>query len=222
MFTGLVETTCRVLAIREAGPGIELWLKVPRKVVRQEQHHGLTRIGDSVAINGCCLTVVKIEDQAVAVSDISEAMPLPDETWVFEAGSETLSKTNLGTLKAGDIVNIERALPANGRLGGHFVQGHVDGTGKVSQILHEGNWVFMHFECDQTLTAMMVPKGSITVDGISLTLVTVTDSDFSVALIPHTLDATTLGKREVGDLVNVETDVLGKYVAKFLSNSQKN
>lgn len=221
MFTGLVEAVCQISKIRSIGPGIELSLRVPSHLLAKEQH-AQTRIGDSVAINGCCLTVIRIEDHEDMVSDIAEAMPLPEETWVFEAGSETLSKTNLGRLETGEVVNIERALPACGRLGGHFVQGHVDGTGWVEQIRQEGDWVFMHFACESSLTAMMVPKGSIAIDGISLTLVTVTESTFSVALIPHTLEVTTLGRKAVGDLVNVETDVLGKYVAKFLSNQRGN
>ncbi len=219
MFTGLIEAKCKVSGIQTIGPGIEVSIKIPRRVVAQEQHHTPTRIGDSIAINGCCLTVVRIDDQTPMVSDVAEAMPTPEETWTFEAGSETLSKTNLGSLKKGDVVNIERALPAHGRLGGHFVQGHVDGTGKVSQIRQEGDWIFMHFECDSSLTKLMVSKGSVTVDGISLTVVSVSETDFSVALIPHTLEVTTLGHRHVGDVVNLETDVLGKYVAKFLSNS---
>ena len=161
---------------------------------------GAAEIGDSIAINGCCLTIVEIDGS----------------TWVFEAGEETLSKTNLGDLAAGSSVNLERALPANGRLGGHFVQGHVDGVGTVDRIEVDGEWTNMYFRLPGNLARQLVPKGSITVDGISLTVVTVSDDGFNVALIPHTLEVTTLGKRQVGDRVNIETDILGKYVRQFM------
>lgn len=163
------------------------------------------RIGDSVATNGCCLTVVAIEGPR----------------WAFEAGAETLSKTNLGRLKPGDPVNLERALPAGGRLGGHFVQGHVDGVGEVATMERDGEWTTIWFRVPEHLTAQMVAKGSITVDGVSLTLVNVERESFSVALIPHTLSVTTLGTRRVGDAVNIETDILGKYVQKFLSQQRE-
>lgn len=160
-------------------------------------------IGDSVAINGCCLTIVRIDD----------------EGWTFQAGEETLSKTSLGKLSVGDHVNLERSLPANGRLGGHFVQGHVDGTGTIDDIQQDGEWTTMWFRVPESLTQQMVGKGSVAVDGISLTLVNVEPERFSVALIPHTLEVTTLGQRQVGDMVNIETDILGKYVLKMISET---
>lgn len=177
--------------------GTAVWLEIEAPAVIAED----CQIGNSVAINGCCLTVVAINGQQ----------------WSFEAGTETLSRTNLGRFAPGDPVNLERALPAAGRLGGHFVQGHVDGVGEVATIERDGEWTTIWFRVPEHLTAQMVPKGSITVDGVSLTLVNVERDRFSVALIPHTLSVTTLGTRRVGDAVNIETDILGKYVQKFLS-----
>jgi riboflavin synthase len=127
-----------------------------------------------------------------------------------------LSRTNLGAVRVGDLVNLERSLPANGRLGGHFVQGHVDSIGQVERIDRDGEWVTMWFRVPAALTRQMVSKGSIAVDGVSLTLVDVEAERCSVALIPHTLDMTTLGRRKVGDTVNVETDIIGKYVEKLV------
>jgi riboflavin synthase len=158
------------------------------------------RLGESVAINGCCLTVVAVDGRL----------------WSFQAGSETLSKTNLGRLGAGDAVNLERALAVGERLGGHFVQGHVDGVGRVERIERDGEWIKMGFRVERGLSAQMVPKGSVAVDGVSLTLVDVRPDSFSVALIPHTLAATTLGLRKPGDEVNIETDLIGKYVRSLM------
>jgi riboflavin synthase len=157
-------------------------------------------LGESVAINGCCLTAVVIDGNR----------------WSFQAGSETLSKTNLGRLCAGDRVNLERALPVDGRFGGHFVQGHVDGVGQVDRVERDGEWVTMWFRAPETLVRQLVPKGSVAVDGVSLTVVQVAGDRFSVALIPHTLEITTLGIRQPGDDVNIETDILGKYVQQML------
>src|SRR5690606_32408124 len=118
--------------------------------------------------------------------------------WAFEAGDETLRRTSLGQLNVGSSVNLERSLPVNGRLGGHFVQGHIDGTATVDEITRDGEWVTMWFRVGPDLSRLMVPKGSVAVDGISLTLVHVESERFSVALIPHTLEVTTLGRRQVG------------------------
>jgi riboflavin synthase len=194
MFTGLVEALGTIVAVAPEGAGKRLALRPPDPMFQG------TALGESIAINGCCLTAVVAEQGR----------------WEFQAGPETLSKTNLGGLAAGDRVNLERALSASGRLGGHFVQGHVDGCGTVERISSEGPWVFMWFRAPAELTSQMVPKGSVAVDGVSLTLVEVGSDHFSVALIPHTLEVTTLGTRRQGDRVNVETDVLAKYVAKLL------
>jgi riboflavin synthase len=198
MFTGLVEGMGAVAAISTEAAGLRLEIAPPASMLAER-----SQIGDSVAINGCCLTIVAIAQ----------------DRWAFQAGTETLSKTNLGQLQNGDRVNLERSLPVNGRLGGHFVQGHIDGTGAVDHIARDGDWVTIAFRVPVSLAELMVSKGSIAVDGVSLTLVTVERDRFSVALIPHTLSATTLGLRRVGDAVNIETDILGKYVRKFLAGA---
>jgi riboflavin synthase len=157
------------------------------------------RAGDSVAVSGACLTAVEVAD-AVAT---------------FEVGGETLSRTTLGRRAAGDRVNLERALSVGDRLDGHLVQGHVDGTAEVADIRRGEPWMLV-LSAAPELTAQMVPKGSVAVDGVSLTLVEVADRRFSVALIPTTLGETTLGELRTGDAVNVETDLLGKYVRRYL------
>jgi riboflavin synthase len=193
MFTGLVETLGTVQRVRPDGAGRHLVLAAPD--IAPELH-----LGDSVAVNGACLTVVECD----AV------------TCRFEAGPETLSRTNLGELAAGDRVNLERALRLGDRLGGHLVQGHVDALGHIAERHVQGDWELVWFRCPPELTVQMVSKGSIAVDGVSLTLVDVDRDRFSIALIPHTLAHTTLGFRAVGAAVNLETDLLGKYVWKFL------
>ncbi len=198
MFTGLVEGLGTILSVVPQGPGVDLTLEPAATLAEQD----LVRAGDSIAINGCCLTVV---DPAAG-------------RWIFQAGKETLSRTNLGTLVPGSQVNLERSVRPTDRLGGHFVQGHVDGIGIVDAILQDGEWTDMWFRVPSPLTRQMVSKGSVTVDGISLTVVNVEAERFSVALIPHTLQVTTLGQRKVGDVVNIETDILGKYMEKMLSN----
>ena len=156
-------------------------------------------MGDSIAINGCCLTAVEIQDSKI----------------VFQAGEETLSRTNLGRLRDGDQVNLERSLKVGQRMGGHFVSGHVDAIGYVDQRNEDGQWAEFWFRVPPELTRQMASKGSVTVDGVSLTLVAVESERFSVALIPHTLAVTTLGGRQIGDAVNIETDILAKYVTRF-------
>ncbi len=199
MFTGLVEGLGQVKSIQPEEAAIRLQIEVPVSM----NSDGF-QIGESVAINGCCLTVIEGDGRL----------------WSFQAGSETLSKTNLGKLTVGDPVNLERSLPVNGRLGGHVVQGHVDATGTVQKIDHEGEWIHMWFQFPEELGTQMVEKGSIAVDGISLTLVNVEKDCFSVALIPHTLEVTTLGIRKPGDVINLETDILGKYVQKLYAGYQ--
>lgn len=198
MFTGLVEGIGIIRAVETAAGEVRLTIEAPTGMVEGDS----CRLGDSVAINGCCLTAVEVDGSR----------------WSFQAGAETLSKTNLGRLKVGDRVNLERAMPATGRFGGHVVQGHVDGVGSVRNIERNGEWVDMTFDLPSQLARQLVPKGSITVDGISLTVVNANNESFSVALIPHTLSETTLGQRNVGDVVNIETDILGKYVARYLES----
>jgi riboflavin synthase len=197
MFTGLVEGLGLVVGVESDGPAIRLVIAPPTQLA------GDAAIGDSIAINGCCLTLVEIT---------------PD-TWAFQAGPETLAKTNLGQLHPGVPVNLERSLPVDGRLGGHFVQGHIDGVGHVEQLLPTGEWITLVFHVPAPLARQMVPKGSVAVDGVSLTVVDVESERFSVALIPHTLQVTTLGIRQPGDAVNIETDLLAKYVQKLLGSA---
>jgi riboflavin synthase len=195
MFTGLVEGLGALIKAAPEGPGVRLVIAPPADLLPG------CALGESVAINGCCLTVIGITPT----------------TWEFEAGPETLARTNLGEIVPGGKLNLERALPVTGRLGGHFVQGHIDGLGRVDEVVRAGDWVTMWFQVPPDLARQMVSKGSVAVDGISLTLVEVERERFSVALIPHTLCATTLGLRRPGDAVNIETDILGKYVQKLLA-----
>lgn len=198
MFTGLVQSLAEVVAVEPEGPGVRL-------VVSDAAIAGAATIGDSVCVNGCCLTVVEIAADRVA----------------FQAGEETLSRTNLGRLAAGDRVNLEPSLTAGDQLGGHYVTGHVDCLGEVRSIEPDGEWANYRFDVPRAQGRQMASKGSVAVDGVSLTLVDVDDVEgertrFSVALIPHTLSVTTLGARAVGDRVNIETDVLAKYVERQL------
>jgi riboflavin synthase len=193
MFTGLIESLGTVMRLNPAGAGQQLRIEAPGIA------SALT-IGESVAINGACLTVVERDEQSCR----------------FDVAPETLLKTNLGALRPGDRVNLERSLRVGDRLGGHMVQGHVDGVGEIAQRIKDGAWETFWFACPADLAAQMAPKGSIAVDGISLTLVDVGAERFSVALIPHTLAATTLGFKKPGDSVNLETDLLAKYVWKCL------
>jgi riboflavin synthase len=195
MFTGLVETLGTVEALTPEGAGTRL-------AVRAAGIAGELTLGESVAINGACLTVVARDEKSFS----------------FQAGPETLARTNLGALRPGDRVNLERSLRVGDRLGGHLVQGHVDAVGTIDERRPDGEWLTVWFRCPPDLTAEMVSKGSVAVDGVSLTLVEVTADRFSVALIPHTLAQTTLGFKQPGDAVNLETDVVGKYVVKYLRN----
>jgi riboflavin synthase len=195
MFTGLIEGMGMVAEVVPEGPGTKLHVAPPAAMTAG------AAVGDSIAINGCCLTLVEIEAGR----------------WTFEAGPETLARTNLGRLVQGERINLERALAADGRLGGHFVQGHIDGCGTLERILRDGQWVTLWFAAAAGLTRQMVSKGSVALDGVSLTLVDVDEGRFSVALIPHTLEVTTLGARRIADQVNIETDILAKYVDKLLA-----
>ena len=196
MFTGLVEGQGTVRQIASLPVGLRLSIAPDAGCFATSE----LAIGDSVSICGCCLTVVAIS------GDVLD----------FEAGDETLSKTNLGGFKVGSRVNLERSLAANARLGGHFVQGHVDGVATVSEIVRNGDWIDMWFLPAPEQHRLLVPKGSVAIDGISLTIVNVTADRFSVALIPHTLQVTTLGSVTSGDVVNIENDILGKYVDQLL------
>jgi len=189
LFTGLVEEKGLIKQVVTNDGAADLIVEA--NIVSKD-----VAMGDSIAINGCCLTVVGIDEK----------------TLTFQAGTETLSRTNLGELVPGSHVNLERSMMVGQRMGGHYVSGHVDGLGVVDQRNDDGQWAEFWFKVPTELTRQMASKGSVTVDGISLTLVGVEAERFSVALIPHTLEVTTLGDRMVGDTVNIETDLLAKYV----------
>jgi riboflavin synthase len=196
VFTGLVEGLADVVAIVPEPPGVRLVIRLPAS-------SRASGIGDSIALNGCCLTVVAAADNELA----------------FQAGEETLSRTNLGELTAGGVVNFERSLRLGDELGGHLVTGHIDAVGTVDRRIEDAEWCTMWFRVPLALANQMASKGSIAIDGVSLTLVEVESDRFSVALIPHTLSHTMLGRRQVGDRVNLETDVLAKYVERQLAKS---
>ena len=193
MFTGLIETLGVVRRLEPDGSG-------GRRLTVAVPFAADLALGESIAVNGACLTVVTRDS----------------ETCAFQASPETLSRTNLGELAVGDRVNLERSLRMGDRLGGHWVQGHVDGMGRVAERVRQGEWEVFWFTAPAELARQMVPKGSVAVDGISLTVVDVTVDRFSVALIPHTLAVTTLGFKQTGAAVNLETDILAKYVWKCL------
>ena len=191
MFTGLVETTARVRRVEPDGDGARLEVETPLAAELRQ--------GDSIAVNGVCLTAVD-----------------PDaEHFRADVMAETLRRSSLGPLAAGDAVNVELPLRAGDRLGGHMVQGHVDGTGTVAEVRDEGFARLVRVECDTALLRYVVAKGSIAVDGVSLTVADVDDTGFTVSLIPETLERTTLGLAAPGRVVNLEVDVLAKYVEKL-------
>lgn len=196
MFSGLVEELGTVLELVDQGPGKRLVIEAG---VAAED----AQIGDSIANNGCCLTVVAMQDGVLS----------------FDAGPETLKRTSLGNLVPGGRVNLERSLKLGDRIGGHLVTGHVDGLGSLDERIDDQQWSTFWFRIPPGLHRQMASKGSITVDGVSLTLVDVETDRFSVSLIPHTLQMTTLGRLNVGDPVNLETDLLAKYVQQQLDTA---
>jgi riboflavin synthase len=195
MFTGIVKATGKVTSISKSKSGAETIMRV-----RTGRFGRDLKRGDSLCINGACLTVTKVSK--------GEAE--------FEIVSETIRRTNLGHVKPGQIVNIERSLRVLDRLEGHFVLGHVDGTGIIEDIQKRSSETVIWIKLDKELAKLQVPKGSIAVDGVSLTVVGIEGDSVSVSLIPHTLKVTTLGAKHKGDRVNVETDILGKYVMSNL------
>ena len=196
MFTGIVETTGRVTRIDRLSESVRLSIAAGR--VSED-----VALGDSIAVNGVCLTVVSIDAPEL----------------VFEAVYETLRRTTLGSLAVGDVVNLERAMIANGRFGGHIVQGHVDGVGRIASMRPVGNAWQVHVDVDSNLMRYIVEKGSICIDGISLTVADAGRSSFSVSVIPHTWDNTTLSARRAGDALNIECDIIGKYVERLMGFS---
>ncbi|HTQ39926.1 MAG TPA: riboflavin synthase [Pirellulales bacterium] len=206
MFTGLVEALATVVEVRPEPPGARISIELPQFTGADRNNaYENVRIGDSVALNGCCLTVV---DAAARAGGLQLE---------FQAGEETLHRTNLGQLKSGSPINVEQSLCFGDRVGGHFVTGHIDGRGTLESRTDAGQWSTFWFRAPAELMRQMASKGSIAIDGVSLTLVDVEAERFSVMLIPHTLSVTTLGRLQPGDSVNLETDVLAKYVQKQLA-----
>ena len=194
MFTGLVREVGEVVSVEHDGGGVRLAVRSPITAAD-------AAVGDSVAISGVCLTVVEA----------------PDGVVVFDAVPETLARTTLELLRPGARVNVEPALRAGDPLGGHYVQGHVDGVGTVRSVEPEGDATRVWFDAPSEILRYAVEKGSITVDGTSLTVAALGGDAFAVALVPHTLRATTLGHLEAGDRVNLEVDVLAKYVERLVA-----
>ncbi|HAN20881.1 MAG: riboflavin synthase subunit alpha [Clostridiales bacterium GWF2_36_10] len=200
MFTGIVEEIGKIVTMNKGRNSSVL--TISGKVI-----FGDLKTGDSVAINGVCLTVTN----------------LTGNTFTADVMNETLSRSSLGTLKIGSFVNIERAMPSNGRFGGHIVSGHIDGTGTIIKIEKDDNAIWYTISAKKNLLKYIVEKGSIAIDGISLTIAKVTNEDFSVSIIPHTARETILSKKSVQDIVNLENDIIGKYVEKLIGvdNKQK-
>jgi riboflavin synthase len=198
MFTGIVEETGRVEDLQKTASGISLQITAARTA------EGL-KIGDSIALNGCCLTVVSIRD---------------DKHLRFDLLRETWERTNLQFVTRDSLINLERPLRTDGRLDGHFVTGHIDGLGKIARWEQSGADHVLEIAPPPELMRQIVQKGSIAVDGISLTVAAVTEKTFTVWIIPHTYEVTALRERKNGDAVNLETDILGKYIEKLLLAKQ--
>ena len=196
MFTGIIEETGKVVSARKGRRSSAL--AIEGRVILED-----LKIGDSVSVNGVCLTVSGFE---------------PD-CFTADVMSETLSRSDLGSLRPGSGVNLERAMPADGRFGGHIVSGHIDGTGVLANIREDGDAIWLTIRAAKEITRLIVEKGSICVDGISLTVAGVREDSFDVSIIPHTAKVTTLARKKVGDSVNLENDIIGKYVEKLLSRA---
>jgi len=197
MFTGIIEEICTVKSVSFSAQTGSMKLSIDLHKIAET-----SKKGDSIAVNGICLTI----------SDINASIAN------FDISSETVTKTTLKGLQPGKMVNIERALLADGRFAGHFVTGHIDGTAKITKIEKKDKFAIMTFSADKSLLENIIPKGSIAVDGISLTIAELNDKTFTVALIPETLNSTTLGSAKTGDSVNIENDLLVKTIKKQLDN----
>ena len=196
MFTGIIEEVGTVSGICRVSHGI--CLTIQGQIILEDIH-----VGDSIAVNGICLTV----------TDFSST------SFTADVMAETLARTSLASLRQGSLVNLERAMSLGGRFGGHIVTGHIDGVGTIKRLQRDGIAVLITIEADPKITRYIVEKGSIAIDGISLTVVRVAEKQFAVSVIPHTLEQTILGKKKVNDMVNLENDCIGKYVEKLLQPS---
>lgn len=197
MFTGIIEEVGSVISVTRNGMSSNIRIRAS-KVLEG------TSLGDSIAVNGVCLTVTEMG------SDCFQA----------DVMNETLSRSSLGSLRSGNPVDLERAMAADGRFGGHIVSGHIDGTGTISDIRNDGIAVWYTVSAPSQILRYIVEKGSIAIDGISLTVAKVTDRDFSVSIIPHTAACTVLSQRKTGDTVNLENDIIGKYVEKLMKPAE--
>jgi len=195
MFTGIIEEVGKITAVTKGQRSSQLW--VQGAVIIDD-----LKLGDSVAVNGVCLTVSQLRGNK----------------WMADVMSETLSRSNLGDLKGGSAVNLERAMPANGRFGGHIVAGHIDGTGHIVKSTKDDNAVIFEIGAPPKILRYIIEKGSIAIDGISLTVIGMTADSFKVSIIPHTVKQTILGIKKAGDPVNLENDLVGKYIEKLLVN----
>ncbi|WP_312070941.1 riboflavin synthase [Anaerotignum propionicum] len=198
MFTGLIEEIGYIEKITSQNSSGQLLIHA--KAIQEG-----TKLGDSIAVNGVCLTVTNV----TKTSFTADVMP------------ETLRRSNLGNLQKGSPVHLERAMAANGRFGGHMVSGHIDGTGIISGKKQEGNAIRLFITADTPLLRQMIEKGSIAIDGVSLTVISVEQSQFSVGIIPHTSTQTILLDKKIGDSVNLETDVIAKYIQRFFENNSQ-
>lgn len=197
MFTGIVEELGKVRSISRSAKSSTI--SISANLVLTD-----SKIGDSIAVNGTCLTVTKISE-TLFCADVM---------------NETIKRSSLAQLKTGDTVNLERAMPANGRFGGHMVSGHIDGTGIISAIFEDDNAVWYRILTDESITKFIIEKGSVAVDGISLTVAGVSKDSFEVSVIPHTRENTVLKYKTIGDKVNIETDMIGKYIEKLIFTNQ--
>ena len=197
MFTGIIEEIGTVKKISLGGKSGSLEIGA-KKVLEG------TAVGDSIAVNGVCLTVTGMNSSS----------------FTADVMAETVRRSSLGSLSVGSGVNLERAMAANGRFGGHIVSGHIDGTGTISRLVREEIAVWVHVKTSAEILRLMVEKGSIAIDGISLTVALVNETEFAVSVIPHTAEETTLLSKKVGDTVNLENDIVGKYVEKLLGGAR--
>lgn len=201
MFTGIIEEVGTVKTVQHSGNNS--FIRIEASKVLEDVH-----IGDSIAVNGVCLTVTQFDST----------------TFQADVMNETLNRSSLGKLTNGSPVDLERAMAANGRFGGHIVSGHIDGTGTITDIRNDSIAVWYTVSAKPEIMRYIVEKGSVAIDGISLTVAEVTDNTFSVSIIPHTASQTVLGTKKIGDIVNLENDIIGKYVEKLISpaSEQKN
>ncbi len=198
MFTGIIETIGKIKFIKFTSSGLRI-------DIINEELAGKINVDDSVAVNGICLTVLELHQDGFAV----------------DAVMETIERSTLKEWGKGQRVNLERGMPLNGRFDGHIVQGHVDGRAELMHVIKTGNSAEMHFKTSKTIAAMMVEKGSVALDGVSLTIASMDYDSFSVAVIPYTLSNTTFNELQPGNKVNLETDIIGKYITKFMQNKNE-